>query len=166
MTRLYLHSFRTKIGTIRTAATEKGLAAVSLPGEPQRTFVARTRNLFGECDVTAGGTVNRRAEQEILKYLDGKLKKFSVTLDLRTSPFQGQVLRRVARIPYGRTMTYGEVARALGKPTCSRAVGTANARNNLPLVIPCHRVVAVDGLGGYGGGLRLKRKLLELEGAL
>ncbi|TET95557.1 MAG: MGMT family protein, partial [Candidatus Zixiibacteriota bacterium] len=72
----------------------------------------------------------------------------------------------VARIPYGRTMTYGEVARAVGSPKACRAVGTANAQNNLPLVIPCHRVVASSGLGGYGGSVEMKKRLLRLEGAL
>ncbi|MCK4301404.1 MAG: MGMT family protein, partial [candidate division Zixibacteria bacterium] len=69
----------------------------------------------------------------------------------------------VARIPYGRTCTYGEIARAVGHPRASRAVGGANANNNLPLVIPCHRVVAANGLGGYGGGLAMKRRLLKIE---
>ncbi len=74
------------------------------------------------------------------------------------------VLERVAAIPYGHTLTYGAIARAIGKPGAARAVGAANARNPLPLLIPCHRVVASNGLGGYGGGLAMKRRLLELEG--
>jgi methylated-DNA-[protein]-cysteine S-methyltransferase len=87
-------------------------------------------------------------------------------LDIRATPFQKKVLRRVARIPFGKTATYGRVAASVGAPNASRAVGQANASNNLPLVIPCHRVVAANGLGGYGGGLTLKKRLLNLEGAL
>ncbi len=80
--------------------------------------------------------------------------------------FQGRVWRELARIPAGRTRTYGELARLCGSPGAARAVGNAMARNPLPLVLPCHRVLASDGLGGYGGGLDLKEELLRAEGAL
>ncbi|MCK4574155.1 MAG: MGMT family protein, partial [candidate division Zixibacteria bacterium] len=99
-------------------------------------------------------------------FMAGTLKKFNVKLDIQATPFQKKVLARVAEIPYGKTMTYGDVAAAVGNPRASRAVGTANARNNLPLIIPCHRVVALNGIGGYGGSEELKRKLLQMEGAI
>ncbi len=78
--------------------------------------------------------------------------------------FDHRVWDAVAAIPYGETVTYGEIARAIGSPNGARAVGTANGRNPIPIIIPCHRVVAAGGkLGGYGGGLPLKRRLLDLE---
>jgi O-6-methylguanine DNA methyltransferase len=166
MKKLFLHSFATRIGTIRTAATEKGLALISLPGEPRKYFEGKIEELFSEYEISSGGKVNLQAEKQLAAYLDGRLKKFTLKLDIHASPFQKKVLRRVARIPYGKTMTYGEVARAVGNPKACRAVGMANAQNNLPLVIPCHRVVASSGLGGYGGGLKMKKWLLRLEGAL
>ena len=166
MKKLFLNSFATRIGTVRTAATEKGLVLISLPGEPRKYFEEKIEKLFFGYEICSGGKVNLQAEKQLAAYLDGRLKKFTVKLDMHASLFQKKVLKWVARIPYGRTMTYGEVARAIGSPRAFRAVGTANAQNNLPLVIPCHRVVASSGLGGYGGGIEMKKRLLRLEGAL
>ena len=92
------------------------------------------------------------------------LTEFYLTLSPEGTPFYREVWRELERIPYGRTISYGRLARRLGKPGAARAVGTANGRNPLPIVIPCHRVIGSDGsLTGYGGGLRFKRALLELE---
>ncbi|HUV31563.1 MAG TPA: methylated-DNA--[protein]-cysteine S-methyltransferase [Acidobacteriota bacterium] len=166
MKKLDIHSFKTRFGTVRTAATGAGLALVSLPGESARDFQRRAESLFGDCRLGRGGGINKRAEQQIAAFLEGRRRRFSLPLDLTGTAFQKKVLRRVARIPYGSTMTYGDIARAVGHPAASRAVGAANARNALPLVIPCHRVVSSTGLGGYGGGVELKKKLLRMEGAL
>jgi methylated-DNA-[protein]-cysteine S-methyltransferase len=166
MKKIYVHSFATRIGTIRTAATEKGLALISLPGETRMYFEGKIKKLFSEYEISSGGKVNKQAEKQLAAYLDGRLKKFTIKLDMHASPFQKKVLKRVARIPYGKTMTYGEVARAVGSPRAFRAVGSANAQNNLPLAIPCHRVVASSSLGGYGAGIKMKKRLLRMEGAL
>lgn len=166
MKKLFLHSFDTRIGTVRTAATEKGLALISLPGEPRKYFEGKVERLFSDYEIYSGGDVNRQAEKQLTAYLEGRLKKFALKLDIVASPFQKKALKCVAKIPYGKTATYGEIARAIGHPRAYRAVGAANANNNLPLVIPCHRVVASSGLGGYGGGLEMKKRLLRLEGAL
>ncbi len=82
------------------------------------------------------------------------------------TPFQQKVLKAISKIPPGETMTYGEVAKAAGRPGAARAVGNVMAHNPVPLMLPCHRVVAADGLGGFTGGLEVKRKLLRLEGYL
>jgi methylated-DNA-[protein]-cysteine S-methyltransferase len=104
--------------------------------------------------------------RELQQYLAGERREFTFPIRSTGSEFSQRVWCAVQEIPYGETMTYGELARRIGKPNALRAVGTANGRNPLPLVIPCHRVVAAGGkLGGYGGGLRLKRKLLDLEAA-
>lgn len=92
------------------------------------------------------------------------MKKFHLKLDLSGTPFQKKVLRKIAAIPYGRTKTYGSIAAAVGHPHASRAVGSVNARNPLPIVIPCHRVVGASGPGGYRYGLKIKKNLLKLEG--
>lgn len=116
---------------------------------------------------------NRRPENilppdlgaEILKILNGKRSNLlEEALDFsELTKFQVEVLKAVATIPLGKTMTYGEVAQMLGRPGASRAVGRALAANPFPLIIPCHRVVAKDGLGGYSWGKDLKKKLLDLE---
>jgi O-6-methylguanine DNA methyltransferase len=115
----------------------------------------------------AAKKIAARAEREIREYLAGRRRRFTVPLDLSgLSPFHRRVLRAALRIPYGRTVTYSDLARRVGRPAAARAVGQAMARNPVPLVIPCHRVVAAGGgLGGYSGGLALKRRLLALEGA-
>lgn len=163
MKKLFLHSFKSSLGTIRTAATDKGLAVVALPNENNASFNHSLKKTFPDYEIVLGGPVNQQAENEIKAYLDGHLKKFKVKLDLHATPFQKKVLSEVARIPYGEKRTYGEVAARLGNARASRAVGTANANNPLPLVIPCHRVVATTGLGGYGGGLKMKKSLLDME---
>lgn len=97
-------------------------------------------------------------------YFAGRRRVFDLRLAPRASPFQAQVLAALRHIPYGETRSYGEVARAIGKPRAARAVGAANAKNPLPIVIPCHRVIGGDGrLTGFGGGLAAKRHLLDLE---
>ncbi|WP_404296133.1 methylated-DNA--[protein]-cysteine S-methyltransferase [Halomonas sp.] len=106
------------------------------------------------------------AREQVLAYLDGRRRSFSLPLAPGGSDFQRQVWAALLRIPWGETRTYGELARRLGREGAARAVGTANGANPLPLLIPCHRVVAASGLGGYSGGLALKRRLLEMEGSL
>ena len=164
MKKLFLHSFKTEIGKIQLASTDKGLALISLPGEKDPVFKRKLKKFFPDHELAQGGAINKKAEKQIRAYLKGKLKKFNLILDIKATPFQKKVLRQVQKIPYGSTKSYGDVARAIGSPRAYRAVGSANARNNLPLVIPCHRVLAVNGMGGYGGGLNLKKKLLKLEG--
>jgi O-6-methylguanine DNA methyltransferase len=91
--------------------------------------------------------------------------QYKLSMDGMTA-FQKKVLKTISKIPPGETMTYGEVAKAAGKPGAARAVGNVMAGNPIPLILPCHRVVASNGLGGFTGGLDVKRKLLKLEGAL
>jgi O-6-methylguanine DNA methyltransferase len=103
-------------------------------------------------------------EFELSQYFKGLLKTFSVPLDLKGTPFQMKVWRQLLDIPYGQTKSYGEAARAMGKPLACRAVGRANGQNPVAIVVPCHRVISSDGtLGGYGGGLWRKEYLLTLE---
>jgi len=105
--------------------------------------------------------------RELEEYFAGTRRQFTFPIDLRGTDFQLACWRALLEIPYGETRSYADIARAIGKPHAFRAVGMANNRNPIAIVVPCHRVVASDGtLCGYGGGLDLKRKLLELEGAL
>jgi O-6-methylguanine DNA methyltransferase len=162
--KIYIHKFKTGLGRFRLAATEKGLAIIDFTNS--REFDEYVKKLFGNfCIKKSGGPINKQAEKEIKSYLSGRLKKFSLKLDVTGTPFQKRVLHEVASIPCGQTMTYGRIAELIGHPGAARAVGSANARNLLPIVIPCHRVLAVNGLGGYAGGLKIKRYLLDLENA-
>jgi methylated-DNA-[protein]-cysteine S-methyltransferase len=105
--------------------------------------------------------------RELEEYFAGDRRQFTFQLDLRGTEFQLACWRALQAIPYGETRTYADIARAVGRPQGFRAVGLANNRNPVAIVVPCHRVIASDGsLCGYGGGLDVKRKLLQLEGAL
>jgi len=108
----------------------------------------------------------REAASELRAYFAGRLRRFDLALKPEGTEFERQVWSALTEIPYGRTISYGELAARIGRPTASRAVGLANGRNPLPIVIPCHRVIGANGaLTGYGGGLETKRWLLSLEGA-
>lgn len=103
--------------------------------------------------------------KELIDYLKDTGQCFSVNYTLKASPFQQKVLKRTADIPYGTVKSYGDIARAIEKPGASRAVGSALAKNNFPIIIPCHRVIKTGGhIGEFGGGRDLKRKLLAHEG--
>ena len=103
-------------------------------------------------------------ERQLEAYSDGLLKEFSIPLDLRGTPFQKAVWELLIEIPYGKTSTYGQIARELLKPLAARAVGGAIHRNPISVIVPCHRVIGASGsLTGYGGGLERKQALLELE---
>jgi len=106
------------------------------------------------------------AAEELRAYFAGRLRVFSVPLDMEGTEFQLGVWNHLTRIPYGETRSYAQVAEAIGRPKAVRAVGAANGSNPVAIIVPCHRVIGSSGkLTGYGGGLPLKKRLLELEGA-
>lgn len=106
------------------------------------------------------------AKRELDLYFSKKLKKFSIALDIKGSDFEKSVYKALLEIPYGETRTYKQIAEFIGKDRAYRAVGNANSKNDLAIFVPCHRVVASNGIGGYTGGLDIKRFLLETEGVL
>ena len=105
--------------------------------------------------------------RQLEEYFAGGRRRFDLPLDLRGTDFQKRCWQELLKIPYGETRSYAEIARAIGNPAAVRAVGLANGKNPIAIIVPCHRVIGSDGsLTGYGGGLETKRKLLQLEGAL
>lgn len=158
--------FESPIGSLLCASTERGLAYVRLPRAGGRGFAGWLRRQAAGAEVRQGFAPNKAAIQQILEYLEGKRSEFDLALDLRGTDFQRRVWGALLEIPYGQTRSYAEVARSIREPAAVRAVGTANGANPCSIVVPCHRVVATGGkLGGYGGGLPLKRRLLALEHA-
>lgn len=108
-----------------------------------------------------------QTKQQLVKYFDKELQDFDLPLNLIGTDFQRSVWQQLLKIPYGTVISYGEMARRLGNPKAMRAVGLANGRNPISIIVPCHRVIGADGsLTGYGGGLPRKRALLSLEGVL
>lgn len=155
----------TPIGELLVAASDRGLAAISFDtGDESLERIAR---IAGPRVLRSSRSVDG-ARRELDEYFTGRRRTFDLTLDLRALPsFTVSVLGHLARVPYGKTTTYGELAGRVGHPRAARAVGTVMNRNRIPIVLPCHRVVGSTGdLTGYAGGLDVKRRLLELEGAL
>lgn len=159
---IYYTTINTKIGELGLVRGKDGLQKLFLPNE--KLTVEKMDTLFpGE---SIQEDVDRFEEiiEQINEYLNGNRKQFDLHLNLITSPFYKKVLNKVNQIPYGETASYGEISKRVGNPKAARAVGSANANNPIPLIIPCHRVLNSDRkLGGYGGGLELKQLLLDLE---
>jgi methylated-DNA-[protein]-cysteine S-methyltransferase len=169
---LHTTTITSAIGPLFLAASSHGLVALEfdarLPG--QQSIRHNPRDLRDEKkDLTFEESARTMKPYltELEEYFAGKRRQFNFPLDLRGTDFQLACWRALLAIPYGETRSYADIARAVGKPNAFRAVGMANNRNPVAIIVPCHRVIAADGgLCGYGGGLDVKRKLLELEGAL
>ena len=147
------------IGRLFLAGNEEGLKLISFPNE---------KKTYGpEADWEEKAEALSEAARQLDDYFEGKRKQFDLKLSPAVTPFQGRVLQALQEVPYGETVTYGELARRIGQPNAARAVGMANARNPIPIVIPCHRVIGKSGkLTGFGGGLDIKQRLLDLEQGL
>ena len=152
------------LGTLLIARTDRGLLRVALPGESHEQVLAELAGKVGPRILFAPRALDRAAG-ELERYFAGALQSFSLDVDLRLARgFRRLVLERLQAVPYGQTTSYAALADACGSPRAVRAVGSACARNPLPIVVPCHRVLRSDGsLGGYAGGLQAKRLLLALE---
>ena len=156
----------TPVGPLLVAATERGLLRISFDAEPAH-HLDRLARLAGRRVLQAPRAVDP-VRSELAEYFEGSRRGFDLGIDLRgVSDFTARVLAELARVPYGVTTTYAELARRAGRPRAARAVGMVMNRNPIPIVLPCHRVVGTSGsLVGYGGGLEVKEQLLRLEGAL
>ena len=153
------HDFDTPIGTLRLVGDERHLERVDLPNTAARQPDAAWREKRSALPAALDA-----AKRQLLEYFDGTRRDFDLPLAPHGTAFQCRVWEELGRISYGETISYGELARRIGSPTASRAVGAANGRNPLAIVVPCHRVIGADGtLTGYGGGLPVKQALLSLE---
>ena len=151
------------MGRLLVAMTERGVCAVRM-GDGDAELEKDLREEFPQAQIKRNDAVLREPVQKILNHLDNSEPRLDLPLDIRATAFQRQVWEKLRAIPYGQTVSYGDVAKALGKPGAVRAVGRACATNPVALVIPCHRVVREDkSLGGYRWGLDRKKKLLERE---
>ena len=149
---LYKSSLKTPIGTLGLLANKENLLKLSFKGfkditEDAKEDKSRFKSVFNQLE----------------EYFTGDRRDFSIDYLIDTSLFAAKVYREMVKIPYGKTLSYSELAKKAGSKLAYRAVGTACGKNPLPLIIPCHRVTAVNGLGGFGGGLHTKRFLLNLE---
>ena len=146
------------VGQLKLVASDKGLTAIlwenDKPARVSLGMLARNEN----------HPTLLEAERQLGEYFAGKRQTFSIALDMKGTPFQKNVWEQLLAIPFGETRSYGQLARALGKPQAMRAVGAANGRNPISIIVPCHRVIGSSGkLTGFAGGLETKARLLSLE---
>ena len=131
--------------------------------DDEKRFVEGLKKQFGD-DISYSGLELNKEINQILEYFRGKREKFNIKFSLQGTNFQKKVWLEMLKIPYGKTISYSELAKKIKNKNALRAVGTACGKNPVPVIIPCHRVISKDGsLGGFGGGLELKSKMLELE---
>jgi len=161
----WLHRIESPLGPILAAVN--GLGALVYLGfaehEPREALLRSLEAISQE--LTRDPALLASLRDQLGEYFRGERRTFDLALDLRGTPFRRRVWEELGRIPFGATISYGELARRLGDPNLSRAVGAANGANPVSIVVPCHRVIGADGsLTGYAGGLHLKKALLAVEG--
>lgn len=163
--RITITRIETEIGTMIAGATPNGICMLEFADSKKletelKQLVTLHKLLLAKGEHPYFNTLR----QELKSYFEGKLRRFTMPLDVKGTDFQVQVWLSLANIPYGSTTTYGKQAEALGKPSAVRAVANANGKNRISILLPCHRVIGSDGtLTGYGGGMWRKQRLLELE---
>jgi len=160
--------FQSPWGWMGVSETDKGLDGVALPQKSKRAVEASLRERSADPFVSEATARLTAAQQQLMEYLEGTRQEFDLPLDLSGgTAFQRRVWRTLLNVPYAKLRSYQWVAARVGGPQYARAVGNAVGANPLPIVVPCHRIVAQDAtLGGFSGGLPTKRKLLTLEGTL
>ncbi|HEX4575807.1 MAG TPA: methylated-DNA--[protein]-cysteine S-methyltransferase [Edaphobacter sp.] len=155
---LFYKMMESPVGKLKLVASDKGLAAILWENDSPR------RVRLGEVVEEERHPVLIETERQLGEYFAGKRRDFSIALDVRGTRFQKDVWEALLAIPFGETRSYGELAKQLGNPRATRAVGAANGRNPLSIIVPCHRVVGSSGkLTGFAGGLDAKAHLLGLE---
>lgn len=157
--------FNTPLGSAYVGALEGRIVKIDLHGKEFFSWVEKKFPGHGLVDQTdAPSKVLMEARDQIVEYLEGRRSEFDVPYDLKGTEFQMDVWKEMAGIPWGKTITYSQLAEAVGRPRAARAIGGACNKNPLPLVIPCHRVVGRDGsMVGFGSGIDVKEKLLKME---
>ena len=165
MDKIYYSDIDTSLGKLWSAISVKGLVRLNISCIEANFLEELSRQIHSEPEYRPGKLDDLSFWLD--KYFEGKRVLYNEPFDLRGTSFQKRVWKEIFKIPYGKLTSYGLIAKDLGKPKASRAVGNAVGQNPISIVIPCHRVVwSNGGIGGFGGGLRMKRYLLNLEGLL
>lgn len=148
---LYSAYFDSPIGPLTISATDKGICDLSFRKNQKKITTQKHPHI-------------EKAYQQLNEYFAGKRKVFKLPLDIKGSPFQTKVWEVIASVPFGKSITYSDLASAINKPKAFRAAANACGKNHIPIIIPCHRIFGKNNLGGFSGGLDIKKKLLTLEG--
>lgn len=164
---MYFSDMETPIGHLTLASTKKGLCWINFNYSDTvlRALERWSRQHFLTDQMQRDDLALRDVKEQLEQYFKAERKDFSLEIDIKGTSFQKLVWNSLLQIPFGEIRTYKEVAQAIGAPKAVRAVGGANNKNKIPIIIPCHRVIGTNGaLVGYGGGLNIKEQLLQLEG--
>ena len=159
---IYSTKMNTPIGQLSLVKNDKTLIRILLPNEKLNKTIVH--GLYPNEEIIEVDNVFNEIVKQLTEYFTGNRRLFDIKYKLDISSFYQRALNQVIKVPYGKTASYGEIAKKINNPNAAQAVGTANAKNPLPIIIPCHRILASNGeLGGYAGGLDMKKQLLELE---
>lgn len=154
-------AFKTKINTLYLQATKQGLQSIDWYPSSDARLIKNSE------PKNPAEKILLQTAKQLQEYFEGKRQTFDLKLDPVGTPFQKKVWSELQKIPFGKTLAYKDIAKKIHNPKAVRAVGTANGKNPFCIIIPCHRVIAADGtLGGYAGGLEMKKYLLDLEAAI
>lgn len=163
----FWHIYESQWGNLLIVVSHKGLVRITLPSES----IAKVLNKLSQNRETILTFKNtnliQRTKRQLEEYFCGQRENFYLELDPRGTEFQKKVWKALEKIPYGKTCSYQDIAKNIDQPKAVRAIGMANNKNPIPLIVPCHRVIGKNGdLVGFGGGLELKKKLLDLESSV
>ncbi len=159
---IYYTSIKTQIGNLGLIRNDDYLLKIYLPNKEISKQILQ--QIYPNENIVENKSGFNDVVNQLTEYFAGKRKRFTIKTKIQLSPFYKKTLTEVAKVPYGETVSYSQIAQKLNSPKAARAVGSANARNPLPIIIPCHRIIANNGkLGGYAGGLKIKKYLLKFE---
>jgi methylated-DNA-[protein]-cysteine S-methyltransferase len=159
---IYYTQIKTQIGNLRLVRDNDYLLRVYLPNEDISEQILQ--KIYPNENIVENKSGFDDIVNQLTEYFAGKRKHFTIKTKIEISPFYKKALTEVAKVSYGKTVSYSQIAQKLNNPKAARAVGSANARNPFPIIIPCHRIIANNGnLGGYAGGLKMKKYLLKFE---
>ena len=165
MMRIYVSEMQSPVGTLHLASSDQGVVCINLSG--REDFLKDLEKRIPDMELEENDSKNKGVIRQLKEYFSGARKDFDLPLHLIGTEFHKLVWRQLCQVPFGQTASYKEIAVKIGKPKAMRAVGQANHRNPIPIIIPCHRIIGANGhLVGFGGGLDKKRFLLSHEGVL
>jgi methylated-DNA-[protein]-cysteine S-methyltransferase len=163
--KIYVSELHSPIGTLCLASSDKGVVCIGFSG--RQAFLKDLERLVPDMELEEDAGKNKKVVRQLKEYFSGARKDFDLPLHLIGTEFQKLVWRQLCQVPFGQTASYKEIAKKIGRPKGMRAVGQANHRNPIPIIIPCHRIIGANGhLVGFGGGLDKKRFLLSHEEVL
>jgi len=165
MMRIYVSELHSPVGTLHLASSDQGVVCISLSGKED--LLKDLERRVPDMELEENASKNKKVIRQLKEYFSGTRKDFDLPLHVMGTEFHKLVWRQLCQVPFGRTASYKEIAERIGRPKAVRAVGQANHRNPIPIIIPCHRIIGANGhLVGFGGGLDMKRFLLSHEGVL